>query len=129
MATIHYLRTGRKLRSTGTILDKGESGMVKVKPSRDSWGSVWLTAAEIEAGRGKAPQTPRKTAKDKPKRVKKPKPAPVPKWKQLVERVRANHDREMLCFGIADDDLQMQLADELEAAHALLEQSLFKSKP
>jgi hypothetical protein len=125
MPTIHYLRTGRKLRATGTVLDRGENGMLKVKPTRDSWGSVWLTAAEIEAGKGKAPQTPRKAAEAKPKREKKPKPAPVPRWRQLVQEVRTMEiDHQPEGRPRVTMKFLTELANELEAS-----QSLFQSKP
>jgi hypothetical protein len=99
--------------------------MLKVKPSRDSWGSVWLTAEEVAAGKGKSPQAPRKAADAKPKREKKPKPAPVPRWKELVVFAR-------ICVTTWPDSeyqnvptkILRELADELEAA-----QTIFQSKP
>ena len=76
---------------------------------------------EIEAGKDKPAYVPRPKpdAPDKPKRVRKPKPPPVPRWKQLVERVRVfevdHHPRGWP--GVRMDFLT-ELANELEAAHA-----------
>jgi hypothetical protein len=50
METILYRRNGRMRRASGTILATGPRGTVKVKPLRDSWGSIWVTQEEIKDG-------------------------------------------------------------------------------
>lgn len=122
--TILYLRKGRKVRATGRVLDRN-AGLTKVKPTREEWGAVWLTPDEIAAGKEKPPIIPRKPAAKPIKRERKPKPAPLPRWKQLVERVRifeVDHHPD------GWPGIQMrfltELADELEAA-----QTIFQQKP
>jgi hypothetical protein len=127
--TITYLRAGRHVRATGTIIRRYHSnGAMKVKPTREGWGIILVTAEEIEAGKEKPPIQPREkptTPPEKPKRERKPKPAPLPRWKKLVERVRlyeVNHHPEGWP-GVQMKFLS-EMADELEAA-----QNLFQSKP
>ena len=121
---ITYLRSGRHVRATGVIIRRYAGGAARVKPSREDWGIILVTAEEIEAGKEKPPIQPREkpTSDDpKPKRERKPKPAPVPLWRELVEEVRIART-----YGDQFVSIQLagQLADELEAA-----QNLFQSKP
>lgn len=81
-ATIHYLRKGRKLRATGTVIWRDKAGLYKVKPSREDWGCVIVTPEEIEAGNEKPAYQPREkrdapTVKTKRERKKKPQPTPI----------------------------------------------------
>jgi hypothetical protein len=122
---ITYLRTGRHVRATGTIIRRYHSnGAMKVKPTREGWGIILVTAEEIEAGKEKPPIQPREkptTPPEKPKRERKPRPAPVPRWRELVEEVRIarTYGDQFISIQLAG-----QLADEIEAA-----QNLFQSKP
>lgn len=122
-APITYLRAGRMMRATGTVLEVHQDRrMTKVKPTRDGWGIVWLTEQEIEAGKEKPPIRPREKRTDeqpKPKRIRTPKPQPLTRWQQLVEHVRKCQSLGALYMDIADG---VALADELEAA-----QTLFKT--
>lgn len=123
--TVCYLRKGRKLRATGEVIWRDESQhTAKVKPARADWGAIIITADEIEAGKEKPAYTPRPKpeGEEKPARKPKaPKPAPVPRWRELIEKVR-------IAKTYGDQFIPIQLAeslsDELEAA-----QSLFQSKP
>lgn len=116
--SITYLRKGRKLRATGEVIWSDGNGLRKVKPAREGWGCVVVTAEEIEAGKAKGPPIERKQPA-KPaepvKRTRKPKPAPVPRWKQLVAIVRAANSDSRL-FGAITLNLVVELADELEKA-------------
>jgi len=119
-----YLRTGRQLRATGTLLLSYPLGAKKVKPSRDSWGAIMVTAEEIEAGNQKGPITPRSKPvepSERKKREKVPKPPPQPRWRQLVDIVRSNAEKQMLCFGELPQEMEIQveLADLLEAAQTM----------
>lgn len=58
---ITYLRTGRQIRGTGKFVEKA-AGLTKVKPDRDDWKHIWLTAAEIEAGSHKPAPVKREKA-------------------------------------------------------------------
>lgn len=125
MKTITYRRTGRKLRSSGSIIDRSPAGLVKVKPDRHQWRAIWITDDEIEAGEGKAPQKPRQRVegqKRQPRKPRAPKAQPAPAWKQALVEIR----------NLADDHspdswppIKMAalnaLADEVEAAHRKLE--------
>lgn len=131
MKTICYLRTGRKLRATGEVISRYADGTVKVKPARAGWGCVLVTPAEIEAGKEKPAYTPRKKLAEapddlKPKRKRRPKPAPVPRWKQLVDRAHALKADMPMMPGI---DLISDMAEEIEAIHARLEQYLPLNMP
>ena len=121
-APITYLREGRKLRATGTVVEV-HLGHTKVKPIREDWGHVWLSAAEIEAGGEKGPPIARKQpAKDAEpkKREKCPKPAPVPRWKQLVDRVRIYEvDHHPTGWPGVQMKFVSELADELEKAQTM----------
>lgn len=122
---ITYLRTGRTIRGTGTAIWKSPDGVVKIKPSRDGWGCILVTPEEIEAGREKPAIRHRERLPEyqPPKRKSKPKPTPLPRWKQIVEQVRAAECDSRLFPGITMA-LVSELADELEAA-----QNLFQAKP
>ncbi len=127
--SITYLRTGRSVRATGSIVDRYRNGSVKVMPARDDWNHIIVTPAEIDAGREKPPIAPREklaAAPDDlkpPRKARAPKPPPLPRWKQLVNIVRAANDDSRLFPGITMN-MVVELADELEAA-----QSLFQTKP
>jgi hypothetical protein len=91
---ITYLRAGRKVRASGTVIDRHPTGEVKVKPDRPDWGCIWLTQDEIDAGAVKPPIIPRKKAEDdgtgmvfmrSDRRPRKKKPAPKPDWQQAVD--------------------------------------------
>jgi len=128
MEPITYLRQGRKLRATGTVVSILH-GAMKVKPSRDSWGHVWVTPEEVAAGAVKPPVKHREKNPDAPvihRRKRDPKPIPVPRWKQLVEKVRADTRKQIACFGCLDpqSEISEALADELESAHQQLSQYL-----
>lgn len=119
---IIYLREGRKLRASGTLIERWQ-GMAKVKPLRDDWGIVWVSPAEIEAGSEKGPPFARKApveGEERKPRVKVPKPPPVPKWKQLVEfvRIAENHGDQFIPTPIA-----AKLAAELEAMATMFSQT------
>lgn len=64
-ATICYLRAGRRLRASGEFIERA-AGMTKVKPHRPGWCAVWITEAEIEAGKEKAPCKPRERREGDP---------------------------------------------------------------
>jgi hypothetical protein len=117
--SIIYLRAGRKLRARGSVLDHGPNGMLKVKPTRDDWNAIWITADESAAGKTKPAPIERK-APTAPRKPAKPKPAPLPRWKQLVAEVRMLE----LCQSLnpkpcVSKEFLSALADELEAAHGL----------
>lgn len=124
--TITYLRSGRHVRATGTVIRRYAGGAARVKPSREDWGIILVTAEEIDAGKEKPPIQPReKPASDepRPKRERKPKPAPVPRWKQLVNRVRLYEvDHHPDGWPGVQMKFLTEIADELEAA-----QNLFQS--
>lgn len=124
---ITYLRTGRHIRGTGTIIWKDPDGIAKVKPSREGWGCVLITPAEIEAGQEKPPIQPREkpaTPAKKPRRAKTPKPAPLPSWKQLVDRVRLYEvDHHPKGWPGVEMEFLTALADELEAAQSLFQRA------
>lgn len=88
---ITYLRTGRKVRATGTVIDHSPTGAVKVKPSREDWGAIWLTPEEIEAGKIAPPIVPRtkKEAAEPPPPRPRRKKIPVPEWKAAIDDGRA----------------------------------------
>lgn len=130
MKTTSYLRTGRKLRASGTVVERNGS-MVKVKPTRDDWGMIWLTPSEIEAGSEKPPVRPRekreKPHERKPRQTRKSKKqAPsLPLWKQLVSEVRTYEiDHVPEGWPAIKMKTVTALADELEAAHSKLSQFL-----
>lgn len=121
--TITYLRAGRQMRASGTVIEKDEdTRMTKVKPSRADWGMIWITAEEFAAGQEKPPIRPRekKDGPEKPKRViRKPKPQLLPRWKQLVEQVRIMEiDHAPDGWPGVKMQTLTELADELEAAHS-----------
>jgi hypothetical protein len=124
---ITYLRTGRSIRGTGSAIWKSPDGVIKIKPSRDGWGCILVTPEEIEAGKEKpAIRHREKLPEYQPaKRERKPKPAPLPRWKELVERVRL-FELDHVPDGWPGVQMRFlsELADELEAA-----QSLFQAKP
>jgi hypothetical protein len=131
METISYLRRGRKLRASGTIITTDQkTRMTKVKPSREDWGIVWLDEQEITAGKEKPPMRPREkrdapAEKTKPKRQRAPKPEPLPRWKQLVADVRTMEiDHVPDGWPAVRMGTLSALADELEAAHAKLAEFL-----
>ncbi len=130
--TISYLRNGRHLRASGTIVDHGTGstvGLTKVKPCRREWACVWLTPGEIEAGKDKPEYHPRPVAPDaekKPRKKRGPKAPAIPRWQELVAHVRL-----MQAGGtLADFDprktlaLFIEFADQLDSAHAQLSQFL-----
>ena len=125
--TVTYLRQGRKLRASGKIVDNAsKTGLVKVKPSRDDWGHVWLTPAEVAAGKGKPIVQARKAAPSTtPRKLRAPKPQPLPMWKHLVAEVRSleiEHVPEgWPCVRMKT---MTYLANELESAHAKLAEFL-----
>lgn len=123
-AKIIYLRKGRVKRACGTIIDTGPNQAVKVKPTRDSWGMVWLTKAEVEAGREKPPYEPKESKTDKPKRERKPKAIPLPRWKQLVDQVRVMEiDHHPDGWPAVKMGFISELADSIEAAQTLFQPS------
>lgn len=77
-ASIHYLRKGRKLRATGTVIWRDKGGLYKVKPALEDWGCVIVTPEEIEAGKEKPAYQPREKREEgaTPKRTRKLKPDP-----------------------------------------------------
>lgn len=129
--TITYLRAGRKLRATGTVVATGGiGGAVKVKPARADWNHVWISQDEATAGSMRPPPRPRqedpnKPEKDKQQRERRPKSPPIPRWQALVAAVRVlEADHEPLGWpAIRMEDLTA-LADELVAAHQKLAQFL-----
>jgi len=122
---ITYLRTGRHIRGTGKIIWTAEDGIVKVKPTREDWGCVLITPEEIAAGKEKPPIQPRQTPakpSEKPKREKVAKPAPLPYWRELVERVRLYEvDHVPEGWPCVKMKFLTEMADELEAAHNLFQ--------
>ncbi|MEY3895581.1 MAG: hypothetical protein RLZZ214_1100 [Verrucomicrobiota bacterium] len=125
---ITYLRTGRSIRGTGSAIWKSPDGVIKIKPARDGWGCILVTPEEIEAGKEKPAIRHREkleTPAEKPKRERKPKPAPLPRWKELVERVRL-FELDHVPDGWPGVQMRFlsELADELEAA-----QTIFQAKP
>lgn len=126
--TITYLRAGRHVRATGTIIRRYAGGAARVKPSREDWGIILVTPDEIEAGKEKPPIQPREkpaTPSEKPKRERKPKPAPLPRWKELIERVRLYEvDHHPDGWPGVQMKFLSEMANQLEAA-----QNLFQSKP
>lgn len=128
---ITYLRTGRVKRASGVIVDRYSSTIMKVQPSHSGWGFIPVTIDEIEAGKEKPPIVPREKAAEAPedlkpkKRERKPKPEPLPRWKQLVERVRVYEiDHHPEGWPGVQMKFLSELADELEAA-----QTIFQQKP
>ena len=127
--TVCYLRKGRKLRATGEVIWRDDAQRTaKVKPARADWGAILITADEIEAGKEKPAYVPRSKPEGEEKPTRKPrapKPPPVPRWKELVERVRL-YEIDHVPDGWPGVQMKFltELADELEAA-----QSLFQSKP
>lgn len=127
MTTISYLRKGRKLRATGTVVWSDGKGLRKVKPSRPDWGCVVITPEEIEAGKEKPAYQPRekhaKVPDDlKPKRIRKPKSAPVPRWKELVDEVRVMEiDHHPEGWPAVKMRFISELADELEKAQTMFQ--------
>lgn len=122
-ATITYLRAGRQMRATGTVIEQDDNRrMKKVKPARADWGIIWITEEEFAAGQEKPPIRPRekKDGPEKPKRVtRKPKAQPLPKWKQLVDQVRVMEiDHVPEGWPAVKMRFISELADEIEAAHA-----------
>lgn len=129
METISYLRRGRKLRASGTVIAKDHATrMTKVKPSREDWGAVWLDTEEITAGQEKPPARPREkrdATEKKPKRQRAPKKEPLPKWKQLVADVRVMEiDHVPDGWPAVRMATLSALSDELEAAYARLAEFL-----
>jgi hypothetical protein len=125
---ITYLRTGRTIRGTGTAIWKSPDGVVKVKPSRDGWGCILVTPEEIAAGKEKPAIRHREKPSapiDKPKRERKPKSDPLPRWKELVARVRLYEvDHHPEGWPGVQMKFLSELADELESA-----QTIFHPKP
>ncbi len=124
---ITYLRKGRLMRATGTVIEANQGRrLTKVKPTREGWGMIWITQEEIDAGKEKPPIRPRTKSENKPptKKPRAPKPPPVPRWKQLVDRVRLFEiDHHPEGWPGVQMKFLTELADELEAS-----QSLFQSK-
>ena len=122
-ATITYLRAGRQMRATGTVIEQDDNRrMKKVKPARADWGIIWITEEEFAAGQEKPPIRPRekKDGPEKPKRVtRKPKAQLLPKWKQLVEKARDEIAKRISPDLVIIDTATISgLIAELEAAHA-----------
>lgn len=96
--------------------------MLKVKPSRGNWSSIWITQEELEAGKEMPALVPReKRAEPKP-RERKPKPTPPPLSVQLVTNargflVRYGDDR----FMREPCELIRQMADEIERGQNLFQ--------
>jgi hypothetical protein len=124
-SNITYLRTGRHKRASGKVVDLGPKQTVKVKPDHLDWKHVWLTPDEIAAGREKPPIQPREkpaTPSEKPKRERKPKAAPVPRWRELVDRVRLYEvDHVPDGWPACKMSFLTELADELEAAQTIFQ--------
>lgn len=129
---ITYLRAGRKVRASGTIIDRSSTGAVKVKPERTDWGSVWLTTEEISAGAVKPPIIPRKKAEPDPnalaymrpeKRRRKKKPVAKPDWQQAVDDGRAFLSRN------AGDSLLSGACQIIERLSGQLERSALLFSP
>jgi len=92
---ITYLRAGRQIRATGTIVDYGggyTSSLTRVKPDHEGWGDILVTPEEIAAGSTKPPPVKRSkpaTPSERKRRVTVPKPPSKPRWVELVELVRS----------------------------------------
>jgi hypothetical protein len=115
---ISYRREGRKLRASGTLIERWQ-GMAKVKPLRDDWGIVWVSPEEIEAGSQKGPPIARKApveGEERKKRERVPKPPPKPRWKELVGEIRILEiDHVPEGWPCVKMKLLSEIADELEA--------------
>lgn len=126
--TVSYLRNGRKLRASGTVVAVSEStGLFKVKPSRGDWGHIWLTRREIEAGRSKPPTVPRKAHADKsmPRKRRRRQKTRKPRWVELAEMVRSLEiDHHPEGWPAVKMKVLSGLADELERAHSKLREFL-----
>jgi hypothetical protein len=118
--SITYLRAGRVVRATGDVIDRGPNDMLKIQPAHPTWKPIWITQEEAKAGQSKPPLRPReKRHKDasKPPREKKPKPPPLPRWKELVDRVRLFEiDHTPKGWPAVTMEFLTELADELERA-------------
>ncbi len=129
MDTINYLRKGRKLRATGTIIDGDHPTLTKVQPSRAGWASVWVTPEEIAAGAGKSAFFHR-VPQDVPPRKRKPRTPPAPRWCVLLGIARGysldSHPALLPPFPMS---LVIELANELESARLEISQLLPISKP
>jgi hypothetical protein len=124
MPTVTYLRAGRKVRSSGTIIWKAANGMMKVKPSRADWSAVLLTPQEITAGATKPEIIPRRDVEPpkKPRQPRKKKPAPLPRWKELVNRVRIyEQDHSPNGWPAVTMSFVSELANELEKTQNLFQ--------
>ena len=130
MNAITYLRRGRKLRSSGSVVERDEiTRMTKVKPARDDWGMIWLDENEIQAGKEKPPIRPRepkdKPQESKPRQPRKKPDPPAPRWKQLVAEVRIlESDHVPESWPPIKMHVVSALADELETAQAKLAEFL-----
>lgn len=126
---ITYLRAGRKVRASGLTIGEPENGMTKIKPARASWGSIWITEDEIKAGKVKPPLLPRETQAAAPEDLKlknreSSKPPPLPRWRQLVDRVRIYEiDHQPDGWPKVQMKFMTEIADALEAA-----QTIFQTK-
>lgn len=128
---VTYLRKGRVKRGSGIIVDRYSSKIMKVQPAHSGWGFIPVTLEEIEAGREKPPIVPRgkpettEEPQEKPKRERKPKAPPLPRWKQLVDRVRLYEaDHAPNGRPACPMSFLTELADELEAAQTIFQQKL-----
>ena len=116
---ITYLRAGRKLRATGSLVEK-DRGLLKVKPDREDWGHVWLTQEEITAGGAKGPSIARKKSEPRKSCDRRPKPIPPPRWKVLVGKIREiQDDYPALPHPPVSQQLLSEIADELESVQTL----------
>lgn len=106
--SVTYLRAGRERRATGYVIDRA-GPMTKVKPTRDSWHTVWVTREEIAAAGRKPPirtatptQAPDKEAPapptpeapqapQKPNKRPKPEPRPLATARAILAAI-ANHE-------------------------------------
>ena len=122
-SSITYLRAGRHVRGSGIVLGTFPAGAFKVKPTREDWGIIIVTAAEFEAGKEKPPLVPRKKSDGEepaPKRAKKLKAPKLHRWQQLVAEVRLlqlihePHHQAFLKMSFLGE-----LADQLEAAQTM----------
>lgn len=130
MKAITYLREGRKLRASGHVVTT-QAGLTKVKPDRPDWHHVWISKQEIEAGKEKPAYHPRPKieAAEKRPRAKKEKMPVIPRWKWCVERVRTLAiDHEPYGWPAVTTQFLTEMADELEGAHAKLEEFLPMTK-
>jgi hypothetical protein len=120
--SIIYLRAGRKVRARGIVLDM-DRGMIKVKPNRKEWATVWITAEEAAAGKTKPAPIERKAAAG-PRAPRKPKPPEPPRWRKLIDQVRTLEiDHAPQGWPTVRMETLSALADELEAAHGLFSTS------